>query len=260
MDPSEVKREKDERISQVIRGFFQAKVEFDHLLAEYHRSSVIDYSRLHTFLEGHAFDLKEECHVLFRSSDRSRDDEIRPEELFDVLISSVFHELMKIKECSYQIQQYEPTFKRMSKSPEGVLIKEHKDAFLKSCLKLVRRARNSIKTDLVSTSELFRDTCEHLERMIQSYQTNRVLVRMIVDERELVEKAIGEGGSERLLSSMFKGKLDQAYLAAANQYLSGGWYTKAQQVAERAKEIDPKNPDADAVLQLLETARAAHRA
>jgi hypothetical protein len=58
---------------------------------------------------------------------------------------------------------------------------------------------------------------------------------------------------------MFGGRLVEAYLAAAREYLDGGWFPRAEQMAGRAKELDPNSPEADQLLQKLEQARAARR-
>jgi hypothetical protein len=253
------KREKDERISDVIRTFYQAKIDFDAQVQTFRETSVMDYTTLHRFVEDRVYGLKEECHFLFRQVERSDAEQIQPEELFDLLIGSIFHELMKIKECAYQLSHYAPTYRQMSRARRGVEMPAYEETFLKSCVKLIRRARRSIQTEIVSAQELFRDACEHLEQMIPNYQTNRVLIRMLIENHKLVAQATGEEAVDRLLNKMFHDRLDEAYLAAARDFLDGGWFPRAQSAAERAKEIHPENPDADEILQKLEKARAAHR-
>jgi len=253
------RREKDERVSDVIRAFFLAKVEFDDLLAGYRRDNTMDFPRLHRFLEKGMFELKEECHFLFRSPDRNTTDDIQPQDLFDVLIGSIFHELMKIKECAYQIQQYGPMYRKMRAAKRGTKLTVREASFLDACNKINNRAARSMRSDIDSAEELFRDACEHLEHMLPDLHTNRPLARMLIENRELVEKAMGADAVERLLAGMFSGQLDEAYLAAAHEYLDGGWYAPAQKAAEKALQINPDRSEANLILEKLEKARAAHR-
>ena len=252
-------RENDERVSEVIRTFYESKVCFDDICERYSQDQTIDFSTVNDFVEKCVFELKGEVHLLFRNDARAESKHIRAEDLFDVLIGSVFHELMKVKECSYQIQQYAPRYRQMSLAGQGMELPGYEQDFLKACNKIITRARRAVRMGMASVAELYRDTCEHLERMIPQFQTNRVLVRMLVQSSDLLDKAAGTGASERILAAMFNGQLDEAYLAAAREFLEGGWYARAQEMAERAREINPDNLETAPMLEKLEQARDAHR-
>jgi len=237
--------ERDELFCNVVLAFARAKVSFEEQMLVYRESHKMDFARLDAFVENTFYALKEDCHFLFREKNRHQPtEEISGENLFDISIGSIFHELMKIKENVYQLEYYAPLYSAMLKTADRSDAPPYELAFLDACSKIVRRARRTLPSDLKSAEELFRDAAFNLQMLLRDHTGNPLLARMMVDEREAMTKCFEIDDLDTLLTEVYDGKLDEAHLAAARDYLEGGWYEKAYSEALKVMEIDPDNIEA----------------
>jgi len=244
--------ERDELFCSVVVSFVEAKVEFDEQLGSYRETGKMDFGRLDRFVENMLFTLKEDCHFLFRKDTRHQPtDEMTGEGLFDICVGSIFHELMKIKENVYQIEYYAPLYLAMSRSVDKEKVPSYERAFLEASRKIIRRARRNLRSDLAGAEELFRDAADSLKMMLCNHTNNPLMPRLILDEQEKMKRCFGIDDIEELLAEIYAGKLDEAHLAAARDYLEGGWYEKAQREAKRVLEIDPHSIEAQQITRKL---------
>jgi len=246
-----VKKERDEQFCSVVLGFAKAKAAFDELLAEYREKGAMDFPRLDVFVESTLFTLKEDSHFLFRQRNHMHGDQISEEELFDISIGSIFHELMKIKENVYQIEHYAPLYSQMAKSAGRPGAPDFEVAFLEACHKIVRRARRMLPSDLGGAEEIFRDAADNLKMMLRNHTGNQLLARTFLDHQELMKRAFGVDDIDKILAGIYRGRIDEACLAAARDYLEGGWYDKARVEAEKVIKIDPGNLEASQIISKL---------
>jgi len=237
--------DRDEQFCNVVLNFAAAKVALDEQMVGYRETRKMDFARLDDFVENTLFSLKEDCHFLFRDQSRHEPGEqISGESLFDISIGSIFHELMKIKENIYQLEYYAPLYSAMAKTADRPDAPPYELAFLDACSKIVRRARRNLPSDLSSAEELFRDAAFNLQMMLRGHTGNPLLARMLIDEAEVMCKCFEVDDIDALLSEVYDGKLDEAHLSAARDYLEGGWYEKARREAQRVLEIAPDNIEA----------------
>ncbi len=248
-----MQEQRDEQFCMVVLTFATAKTSFDEQIAHYRSKGEMDFQQLDAFVEQTLFSLKEDCHFLFRGINRHQPTEgISSEELFDISIGSIFHELMKIKESVYQLSYYAPLYSAMAKSVNRHDAPSYERAFLDACRKIVRRAKRNLPSDLSAAEELFRDAADNLKIMLRGHTGNPLLARMIIDEQELVKKCFGLDNIDELLVEVYDQKLDEAHLAAARDYLTGGWYEKARREAQTVLEIDPDNIEAAQIARKLD--------
>ncbi|NQT20267.1 MAG: hypothetical protein HQ592_11225 [Planctomycetes bacterium] len=244
--------ERDELFCRVVLSFARAKVSFDAQLAEYRKSDSMSFARLDDFVEHTVYNLKEDCHFLFRQANHHQPNEqISGESLFDISVGSIFHELMKIKESVYQLEHYAPLYSAMETTADRSDARPYERAFLEACRKIIARARESLPSDLDSVEELFGDAADNLKITLAEHTTNRLLARMIVDEEELMKKCFAVDDVDALLAETYSGKLDEAHLAAARDYLEGGWYEKAHREARKVLDIAPANIEAAQIARKL---------
>jgi len=237
--------DRDEQFCNVVLNFARAKKRFEEQMADYRENRKMEFPRLDDFVENILFTLKEDCHFLFRQQSRYQPgQEISGESLFDISIGSIFHELMKIKENVYQLEYYAPLYSAMAKTANRPDTPPYELAFLDACSKIVRRARRNLPSDLESAEELFRDAAFNLQMMLRGHTGNPLLARMLVDESDLMCNCFEVDDIDALLSEVYDGKLDEAHLSAALDYLEGGWYEKARREAQRVLQIDPDNIEA----------------
>jgi len=249
--------ERDEQFCNVVMAFIRAKESFDEQLAHYRATGQMDFPKLDNFVEEVLYNLKEDCHFLFRKQRYEPCMEMNSESLFDISVGSIFHELMKIKENVYQLSYYAPLYTALLRSPERGTYPQYERAFLEACDKIVRRARRTLPSDLKAAEELFRDATDNLKIMLRRHISNVLLPRMLLDNEERVNRVFGTKNIDELLIEIYSGKLDEAHLTATRDYLSGGWYEKARQEAERVLEIDAENLEALQIISKLSGKAAA---
>ena len=100
------RRARNEKVASVFKRFLIARVGFDEINEIFCSSEPMRFEMINSFVESTLFGLKEECHALFRNVGRPAGDVLHAEDLLDVLIGSIFHEMMKIKENCYILEYY----------------------------------------------------------------------------------------------------------------------------------------------------------
>lgn len=247
-----MQEERDEFFCRVVLSFAGAKVSFAEQFAEYCDSGNMSFAWLDEFVEHTVYTLKEDCHFLFRKANQHQPTEqISGESLFDITVGSIFHELMKIKEAVYQLEYYAPLYSAMEKAADRPGAPPYERAFLEACRKIIARAREGLPSDLDSVEELFGDAADNLKMTLGKHRANRLLARMIVDEEELMKKCFGVDDIDVLLAEIYGGKLEEAHLAAARDYLEGGWYEKANREAQKVLGLAPGNLEAAQIASKL---------
>lgn len=240
-------REHHEAIMDVIRAFFQAYREFKAQRKTYEQQEIMPFAKVNAFVEQQVFKLKEDCHHLFRLQPE-HSARVEHEDLFDLLVGSIFHELMKIKENAYQLERYAPRFAALARSgtADGGGVQR---AIVGLSEKLLKRAKEGLEECLGDAQELFRDAADFLRTMLRGYQDNGLLTRFLLENRELLEEAYGGEPLNALLRAMYDGDLEAAYLVAARSYSDGGWHEKSRAYLEKILAIDPSNTKAAALLR-----------
>ena len=242
-------REHEERVAEIVTMFLDARTFFDQCIGRFRHDGSVLFGPINEFVEGSLFDLKESCHYLFRPPDGSCALEATPGSLFDVLIGSIFHTMMKIKENVYQIETYAPTISLMRSQVSGREVPAFESDFFAASARIVKRAEGSLRDDFADAEELFREATGNVRFLLRQNADNGLLVRRLIENEHLVDRVFDETSVADLLSFMTDGHPAAAYLAAARSYREGAWSDKARQLARTVLELDPLNPDAQALIK-----------
>ena len=238
-------RERNRRIVEVVARFLQATVAFEQIYQAY-RKGALTFAQIGSFVDDRGksllFDMKENCHALFR---RNVVAGMEKEQLFDLAIGTIFHEAMKLREDLYQLEVYGAKLRTLE-SKDGRT--RYEDDFLRQLRKITRRAEVRLDEEMEESRTLFRETSEQLKTLLADFGSNGLLVRFFHESGDLVQKVYGGRGVEELLDLMFPGGYAQSLAAAGKSYLESARYERAELCFRQAIERGYADPAAPLLL------------
>ena len=235
-------------VKNVIRDFMSSCALFNQKKgSSFHDSA--DYDWLDRWIgnsseKGPLWQLKDNCHLLWKDADPASQPSCF---LFDWLVGATFHEAMKLKESTYLVSRYEPTFAKAMVGSHGI-----GDGTSK-CQLFFQHTKEDIKAIIGRMECLFETAVEQLVEILRLERDNPILLRYLIESPDECDALWGDrGGADYLLSVMFPQGLDQAYCHAGESYLEGGWYAEARVAFEKALEINGNCSEARRGLEVLE--------
>ena len=251
-------RQEHELVAGTVLRFLRSRAKLDELIATSASKGHIPFAAINAFVENDLFELKEDCHSLFRDEERADEPELTLALLFDILVGSLFHQMMKVKENTYQIERYAPMYAALRRAIRGPNPPESGDVFLREGQRIIQRARRALGQDLNHAVELFNEATVVLRHVLIENRDNPLLVRTLIDSQAVVEAVYGPHSLEGLLREMYDGHPAAAYLIAAGDLLEGGWHDRARELCKRARKLEPKNKQAAQLLRKVNAAAHAH--
>lgn len=239
MSTSWLELRKDIFIRDIVRDCIGARLYFNSIKKTFSETGNLPYDHISEWVgteskKGPLWRLKDQTHRLFRINHSC----VNPyEHLFDWTIGSIFHEAMKLKEDTYQVSSYKPLLESKSN-----FYKENKELskILKEYFALIENAHNNIGLEINNIDELFNRAIYHLRMILPSYSSNMLLLRYILDSRDVFESLLGKGSFQEILRSMFGDTGSKAYVVAAEYCIRNGWYKAAQQYLREVMRADPQ--------------------
>lgn len=252
-------REHQERVARAVLRFLRARAKLDELIAGSASQGRVPFADINAFVEGDLFDLKEECHTLFREVlEPGRGEQLDAAGLFDLLVGSLFHQMMKVKENTYQLECYAPRYAALRKAVKSPDSPDQDGAFLREGERIIQRARRALRQDFGHAVELFHEAAVVLRHLLREHHDNPLLVRTLLDNEEAISAVYGPRMLDDLLSEMYDGRRAEAYLLAAADLLQGGWHDRAREWCQQALELESENRHAAQLLTKINAAVAAH--
>ena len=102
---------RDRNILEIVRGLLLSEVAFREILKKY-KEGRLRFSDIGVWVDDKGqsllYNLKEQCHSLFRYKGKKPIQ--KKEWLLDLVIGSIFHEAMKLRENIYQMEVYRPRY------------------------------------------------------------------------------------------------------------------------------------------------------
>jgi tetratricopeptide (TPR) repeat protein len=232
---------KDLFFKDLVQSFLESKILFDDLYRGYKQNKPVPFEQMDSWIgtdtkKGPLWNLKDSCHKLFRKPSSKIS---LSEYLFDWTLGSVFHEGMKLKEDVYQLEAYLPSYDKIDTSKNLSEIEE----ILQEYRSIIDNATNNLKTEMESIHTLFLKAVERLKELLVNQVHNGLLIRFLLEQKSLVEKALGEKSLEHIIDSRYPGHPENAYFMAGKSYLKGGWFKEALHYFSKALEINPHHAE-----------------
>jgi hypothetical protein len=217
----------------VVRDFLVAHREFRRLFALF-RAGRLRFEDLDpVFVDDERsvlFRLKERCHALFRPRGiRARGTRYR-EVLLDLAVGSLFHEVMKFRESFYQREVYGPQVRAL----RGQTNDEAEEALFGEFERILATVSVRLDEGLQEVEALLEQTRSQLARLLAEHADDGLVMRCLIEHRELVEEVFGED-LDALLGRLQRGRADRAFALAAGSYLESGHYEEAERAFAEAE-------------------------
>ena len=251
-------REGQERVAGTVLRFLRSRVKLDAMIAEGAGMGGIAFAEIDSFVEQQLFELKEECHWLYRVREGPDQMQASTAVLFDILVGSLFHQMMKVKENAYQVERYAPKYAALRKTLQAPDAPKQVATFLKEGERIIARSRRMLQQEFAYAAELFSEATIVLRHVVVENHDNPILIRALVENDKLLDAVYGPRSLDKLLNEMHDGHAATGYLLAANSLFEGGWFNRARDLCKRARKLDPKNRQAALLLTKVNAAANAH--
>jgi len=182
------------------------------------------------------FRLKEHCHALVRCGHggAASVEEIGPAELLDLVVGSLFHEAMKLRENLYQIQHYAVRVERLRQRAHTLHAESMRE--LEHLLELSGRHLHEAFYEARSLMMLTR---RHVRALMHEHARSGLVARALYEQSDSVARVFdaeaAENGEAPMLESLYGGAA-QAALAVARSFLESAYFEEALEALEEASE------------------------
>lgn len=225
----------------MVRRLLLAEVSFQEIFRKY-REGKLRFSDIGNWVDDTGqsllYNLKEQSHSLFRVG--TKGPVYRNEWLLDLVIGSIFHEAMKLRENIYQMEVYRPRYLQF-KSRMGKVAYSYEKDYLQQFERIITRAEQGVREGMEETRSFFKDAIEQLIHFFKENSKNPYLVRFLLEHQPLLQKVYGTRRAKEIFHLMFKNGLLDAYSLAGKSYLKSGHYDLSSLYFSRASKMDPSN-------------------
>lgn len=241
---------RDVFLRDLVQDFIEAKLYLDALRKEHNATDTLPYNLLNSWIgsetnKGALWNLKDQCHNLFRNSGTKSN---LYEHLFDWTIGSIFHEAIKLKEDSYQMETYKPLLEHERYQHNAILARIVKDYF-----DVIENARKNLAEEIERIHHLFSKALLHLIEILPLHRDNTLLVRFLLDNtKRLSVEVFGKKTFNQIVHAMFPEGMAAAYLFVAEKCIQNGRYRDAIRYLKKALRLDATNQKAFELLQKAE--------
>lgn len=228
-------------IRDLVRDFLEAKLHFNKLQLTYRKTSSVPFKRMDSWVgtevtRGPLWNLKDQCHRLFRGI-QSKSDPF--ERLFDWTIGSIFHEAMKLKEDSYQIELYKPLLQlELTRYKHDKAI----SAIIKEYFMVIENANRNLALVLDNIDSLFEKAVYHFKQVIFKHKSNVLMIRFLLDNKRLLDRVLGKNSFSILFQQIFPEGLYHGYIVAAEYCTAHGWFDDASRYLKQSSKLRKAGP------------------
>jgi tetratricopeptide (TPR) repeat protein len=232
---------RDRNILEIVRGLLLSEVAFREIF-EKHREGRLRFSDIGPWVDDKGqsllYNLKEQCHSLFRY--KGKKPIHKNEWLLDLVIGSIFHEAMKLRENLYQMEVYRPKYLQY-KSKSGK--SDYEKDYIQLFERIILKAEQGVAEGMEETRSLSKDAMAQLIDLFKESSKNALLVRFLLENLTLLQEVYGSKKAKEIFDLMFeKGFLD-AYQSAGQSYLQSEHYDVSADYFLKASKLDPHNHD-----------------
>jgi len=236
-----VQATRDRNILDIVRGLFLSEVAFQEIFKKY-KEGRLRFSDIGVWVDDKGqsllYNLKEQCHSLYRH--KGKKPIHKNEWLLDLVIGSIFHEAMKLRENIYQMEVYQPKYLQY-KSKVGK--SDYEKDYLQLFERIILKAKQGVAEGMEETQSLFQDAMAQLIDLFKESTKNTFLVRFLLENQTLLQKVYGSKRVKEIFNLMFKKGILDAYELAGRSYLQSEHYDLSSIYFSKALKLDPRQRD-----------------
>jgi hypothetical protein len=235
----EAQRVRDKNLLEIVRGLLLSQVAFQEIYKKY-KERHLHFSDIRNWVDDKGqtllYNIKEHCHSLFRHIGKAPVH--RNEWLLDLVIGSIFHEAMKLRENIYQMEVYRPRYLQYKSKVRKSAYEYEKD-YLQQFERIVSKAKQGLQEGMEETRSLFKDAVAQLVDFFKGNSNNPYLVRFLLEHKPLLQKVYGSKGAKELFNLIFEKGLLDAYSLAGRSYLQSEHYDLSSHYFSKASKMEP---------------------
>ena len=226
---------RDTSLCELLIDFYMVTSAFEKEYARFKEKGEFAFPVMDA-MEVDLFHLKNATHGIFREDTHDHEGGVNAEDLFDLVIGSIFHEALHLKEYIYTLVTYESRYRLFEKQAGSRKLAEHERDFLRYGKEIVREARENMPVKADEVRDLFRDATRQMEVILAQHRGNERVIRVLYVERELLELIYGENGLARVYEMIFPGGALEGYARAGSSFHKSGFYNEAAEAYALALE------------------------
>ncbi|MFC1591778.1 hypothetical protein ACFL43_04585 [Thermodesulfobacteriota bacterium] len=244
---------KDVFLRDLFQEFFDAWLYFEKIRKKHKKSSAIPFKMLDDWVgsenkKGPLWHLKDQSHRLFRNSQYKSS---LYEHLFDWTMGSIFHEAMKLKEDSYQVESYKPLLElEVSRNDHN----QELSKIINEYFVLIENANKNLINELQNVDELLSKAIYHLREIFILKKKNIHLLRLLLDNQKTARLVFGKKNLDKTFTQMYPEGMHTAYITVAKDCREHGWMDAAYAYAQSALKSAPGNKSVVKLLNELKKA------
>jgi len=241
-------------VSDIVLSSLKVFKTFKQEFKDYKKTKKLSFENIDR-LERDLYDLKNSTHSLFRAN-VSEKKEIEETDIFDLIVSSIFHEMLHLKEYIYIIEKYEPRYLVLEKKiGDKKELDPSKRDFLRHSRETVGEAKLGMPLKLQGINELVDDALPHLARIIKMNSFDNRLVRALFVYSDYLDNLFPEGGIKKLYSEVYAGGWIEGYFLVAESFRKSGFGLEATTILKKIIEEGAVLKQEKIVAEYIERAR-----
>jgi tetratricopeptide (TPR) repeat protein len=237
----ELKRIRDRKILEIVRGLLLSEISFQEIFKKY-RGGHLRFSKIGNWVDDKGqsllYNLKEQSHSLFRY--KGKGSVYKKEWLLDLVIGSIFHEAMKLRENIYQMEIYQPRYLQYKLKAGKSLYEQD---YLHQFERIISKAKQGVLDGMAETRSLFHDAMAQLIDLLKENAKNQFLARFLIEHQMLLRKVYGFKRTKDIFNIMFRRGFRDAYFLVGCSYLDSEHYDLSSLYFSKAFRIDPSDKE-----------------
>lgn len=215
----------DRYLLEIVQGLLHCLASFQEIFKKYKKGR-LHFSDIEAWVDDKRksllYNLKEQSHAFFRN--KGKESVWKKEWLLDLLIGSIFHEAMKLRENIYQLEYYRPRYLNYKRYIEKTAYEKN---YSQQFERILSKAGQGVLLGMSEIRFLFQDAMEQLVGLFKENGRNPYLIRFLLEHRPLLEKVYGLKMGKEIFDLIFENGLQEAYYRAGRSYLLSGHYDLA---------------------------------
>ncbi|MBG0791328.1 MAG: hypothetical protein H0S80_12625 [Desulfovibrionaceae bacterium] len=224
-----------EFVRDLFKFFCQACELLEEQFARFDKDGTVEFGVLKELVgietnKGLLWRMKDTAHHVFRNDPLSQ----LGGQFLDWAMGYIFHEALKLKEDSYQKQNYAPWFHRLY---EGELSASEKD-ITEQLFLILNQTEESMRREIDRIRFIIAKCRQLLPYYLNRYSDNVLLARYIFSQNELVRTVFGQE-YDALVKAIYGDEPERMYILASQSLRMGGWVDEATEAVRRAVQMNP---------------------
>lgn len=216
----------------IVRDFIEAHGLMTSMTLR-HAEGVLGFGDVEQFVGDDAssilFRLKESCHSIFRSSGSEEPADVGAGALLDLVVGSLFHEAMALRENLYQLESYGARVEALRGVGTSATL-----GLLQEFEKIHRASSERLDDSVIQIDALLVQARRQFLLLLIEHKSQGLLARCVWENAEKFSSAFGQSFIE-ILNEIY-GDPGVALLLAADSYLDSAYYSDGLRVLDDARE------------------------